>query len=110
MLGGPDRYFDSTAFTFAPPDRYGNLGRNTLIGPGYTDLDFSFVKDTFIPSISERFVVSFRVEAFNLFNRANFALPAGQVYDGNGVSIVAGRITETVASSRQVQLCLKIFW
>ncbi len=53
----------------------GNLGRNTVIGPGLINVDFSVFKNNYIKSISERFNVQFRAELFNVFNRANFAPP-----------------------------------
>ncbi|MGH8247097.1 MAG: hypothetical protein ACREUU_11790, partial [Gammaproteobacteria bacterium] len=34
ILGGPDRYWDINAFELPPVNERGNLGRNTLIGPG----------------------------------------------------------------------------
>ncbi|MBZ5702552.1 MAG: carboxypeptidase-like regulatory domain-containing protein [Acidobacteriia bacterium] len=50
----------------------GNSGRNSLIGPGYKDVDFTLQKDT---AIGERYKVQFRAELFNLFNHPNFNLP-----------------------------------
>ncbi len=55
--------------------RLGNLGRNVLTGPGLESLDFSVVKNTKVPRISEAFNVQFRVEVFNITNRANFQPP-----------------------------------
>jgi hypothetical protein len=46
VLGGPDQYYDPTAFELPAPGFYGNLGRNTLIGPGFFNLDLSLVKNT----------------------------------------------------------------
>src|SRR4029077_7969148 len=43
-LGGPDRYWDINAFTLQPANQRGNLGRNTLIGPGIFGFDASAVK------------------------------------------------------------------
>src|SRR3989441_2528103 len=57
------------------PNIRGNLGRNTLIGPGLVNFDFSAFKNNYIPKISESFNVQFRTEFFNIFNRANFAPP-----------------------------------
>src|SRR5207247_724755 len=51
------------------------VGRNTLIGPGLVNFDFSAFKNNYISKISESFNVQFRTEFFNLFNRANFAPP-----------------------------------
>src|SRR6202021_1299408 len=54
----------------------GNAGRNILIGPGLTNLDFSIFKNNPVKRISENFNVQFRAEFFNILNRANFAVPA----------------------------------
>ena len=51
---------------------YGNLGRDTLIGPGLATWDFSVLKDT---PIFERLNLQFRAEIFNLLDRANFNTP-----------------------------------
>jgi hypothetical protein len=53
----------------------GNSGRNSVIGPGHRDFDFSLFKNNRIPRISETFNVQFRWEVFNIFNHANFNPP-----------------------------------
>jgi len=91
----------------------GNLGRNSLIGPGMSNLDFSLFKNNRIRTISEDFTVQFRAEFFNVFNRANFASPTDNrtVFDQNGNSISsAGLITSTQTPSRQIQFALKLIW
>jgi len=40
----------------------GNLGRNTVSGPNRVALDYSLMKNTGIPSISEQFRIQFRAE------------------------------------------------
>jgi Carboxypeptidase regulatory-like domain/TonB-dependent Receptor Plug Domain/TonB dependent receptor len=49
----------------------GNLGRNTFVGPSYWDLDTSLFRNL---RISERFLLQFRAEAFNVFNHTNFLI------------------------------------
>jgi outer membrane receptor protein involved in Fe transport len=93
----------------------GNAGRNILIGPGLTELDFSVFKNNYIPKISERFNVQFRAEIFNVLNHPNFAPPATpnntDVFDGTGaVSSVAGTLTRTTTSSRQLQFAIKVIF
>ena len=51
---------------------FGNLGRNTLRGPAFKELNFSVFKDT---AITERLNLQLRMEIFNLFNHPNFANP-----------------------------------
>jgi hypothetical protein len=86
---------------------YGNVGRDTLIGPGLATWDFSVLKDT---RIRERLNLQFRAEIFNLLNRANFNQPNAVVFTPSGVSPTAGIITSTSTTSRQVQFGLKLLW
>ncbi len=106
VLGGPDRYFDSSVFALPPAGTYGNLARNTLIGPGLAVVDFSLVK---ITPITERIKLDFRAEFFNVLNRANFDLPNTQIFQTNGqFQGSAGRIQNTKTTSRQIQFALKL--
>jgi hypothetical protein len=109
ILGNPTQWFNPKAF-LAPPANsgfYGNLGRDTYIGPGLATWDFSVLKDT---PIRERLSLQFRAEIFNLLNRANFNTPNLIVFTPTGVSGTAGAITSTSTTSRQVQFALKLLW
>ena len=93
----------------------GNAGRNILIGPGLTELDFSVFKNNYIRRISERFNVQFRAEIFNILNHPNFAPPATpnntDIFDGTGtLSSTAGALTRTTTSSRQTQFAVKVIF
>ena len=112
VLGGPDRYWDITCFELQPPNTRGNLGRNTVIGPGLVAVDVSLVKNF---SLGGDRTLQFRAECFNLPNHPNFAVPSGRTaftgVNPDGTPIVAptwGRITSTVTTSRQIQLGLKL--
>lgn len=110
VLGGPDRYYDPNAFELAPFGFYGNLGRNTLIGPGLATFDFSLVKSN---SIGEGKSLQFRAEFFNLFNRPNFDVPFRFIFSSVNQKVPnpnAGRITATTTTSRQVQFGLKFIF
>ena len=109
ILGKPDQWFDPRAFLQPPANSgfYGNLGRDTLIGPGLATWDFSAIKNT---PIHERLSLQFRAEIFNLLNRANFNTPNLIVFTPSGVSGTAGAITGTSTASRQVQFGLKLLW
>ena len=109
ILGSPSQWFNPQAFLQPPPNSgfYGNLGRDTLTGPGLATWDFSAIKDT---SIHERLSLQFRAEIFNLLNRANFSTPNLIVFTPSGVSATAGAITSTATTSRQVQFGLKFIW
>ncbi len=109
ILGRPDRWFDPAAFLAYPNGSgfYGNLGRDTLVGPGLATWDFSLLKDT---PIRETLHVQFRAELFNLLNRANFNTPNAVAFTPAGVSPTAGVITSTSTTSRQIQFGLKLLW
>lgn len=51
---------------------FGNMGRNSLRGPTFKELNFSIFKNT---NLTERVVLQFRAEFFNIFNHPNFANP-----------------------------------
>jgi hypothetical protein len=109
ILGSPNQWFNPAAF-LAPPANsgfYGNLGRDTLIGPGLAVWDFSVLKDT---PIRERLTLQFRAELFNILNKANFNTPNAVVFTPSGVSPTAGIITSTSTTSRQVQFGMKLLW
>jgi len=112
--GNPIRYIKTQCFSVPNPITLrGKLGRNTLIGPGLVNFDFSVFKNNYIKKISDAFNVQFRAEFFNLFNRANFAPPLNNrnIFDFSGNPIAnAGLITSTQAPSRQVQFALKVIW
>ena len=109
--GNPNQYFDPTAFVLAPPGFYGNLGRNTFSGPGLVNFDISFQKRTGL-GFREGSQLEFRADFFNLFNRANFALPSLAVLNATNRRPIgtAGRITATVTSSRQLQFGMKLIF
>jgi hypothetical protein len=69
---GPDRWFNTAAFTYPGFGSFGNAGRNILEGPGYRNLNLSLIKN--IGSVDGP-RLQIRFESFNLFNRANFDLP-----------------------------------
>lgn len=109
ILGKVNKWFNPAAF-LAPPNGsgfYGNLGRDTLIGPGLATCDFSLLKDT---PLRERTSLQFRAEFFNLLNRANFNTPNAVTFTTSGVSPTAGVITSTSTTSRQIQFGLKLVW
>jgi hypothetical protein len=85
---------------------FGNLGRNTVIGPGFSNLDFALIKNT---KITERVNIQFRADAFDLFNQANFGQPGATVGTASFGLINSTRFpTGDSGSSRQLQLALKL--
>jgi hypothetical protein len=68
----PEQWFDTGAFVLQPQFTFGNAPRNSVIGPGFANVDFSLAKTWLLRGSSE---LEFRWEVFNLLNRANFDLP-----------------------------------
>ena len=112
--GNPVHYIKTQCFSFpTPTTRLGNAGRNSLIGPGLSNFDFSLLKNNYIKRISESFNVQFRAEFFNMLNHPNFSPPVANstLFRANGAAVTtAGLITTTSTSSRQLQFVLKIAW
>jgi Carboxypeptidase regulatory-like domain/TonB dependent receptor/TonB-dependent Receptor Plug Domain len=93
----------------------GNAGRNILIGPGTSNLDFSVFKNNYVKRISENFNVQFRAELFNILNRANFAVPLSPdntiIFDSTGALVGnTGLLTSTTTTAREIQFALKLIW
>jgi hypothetical protein len=110
----------------APGNNFGNLGRNAVYGPGFTNVDLGLAKNT---KLTERMTLQFRVDAFDLLNHPNYGQPGPQ-----GGGILASVLTPGVqgppptgnqfttfstisstrfptgdsGSSRQLQLALKL--
>ncbi|WP_420239395.1 carboxypeptidase regulatory-like domain-containing protein [Telmatobacter bradus] len=94
---------------------YGNVARDSLIGPGLYNLDFSVAKRA---HITERLGFEFRAEFFNILNHTNFSTPNEVAYNAaaasslgttttSGTSSTAGVITATSTTSRQIQFGAK---
>ncbi len=108
VLGGPTQYFDPNAFELQPRGFLGNAERNMLTGPGLVNFNLLLVKNSKWPLLGSNGEIELRIEAFNLFNRANFAIPNRVVFvgtsEGEAPLPTAGQITSTVTDARQIQL------
>jgi hypothetical protein len=114
------QYFNPAAFLAPAYGTVGNLGRDTLVGPGLANVDLSLLKVT---QVSERIRAQFRAEFFNALNRSNFATPNPVVFSSGPTqgaaasqtaaivaSPTAGVVTATATTSRQIQFGLKILF
>ena len=127
MVRSINEWYNPSCLALEPVGTYGNLGRNTFLGPGFLNLDFAIYKNT---KINERFNTQFRAEFFNILNHANFGQPtftnfqdASAVVNGSVQQIqklnpIAGTINTLAipASSafgapyREIQLGLKVIF
>ena len=112
--GNPSKYINLACYSFpVPANLLGNARRNSLVGPGLVELDFSATRNFDVHLFSELAKLQFRAEAFNLANRSNFEPPLANdaLYNSKGAPIAsAGLITSTATTSRQVQLAVRVSW
>lgn len=110
--GTPDQWFDPAAFELQPAGTFGDLGRGALYGPDLRTLDLALSKRFSSTRLGPSGHVELRIEAFNVFNRANFGIPSLQAFaglaDGEQPLPTLGRIRQTVTSARQIQLGLRV--
>jgi hypothetical protein len=126
-VGTPNLWYDPCGFALPSLGFLGNAGRNSMRGPGLSNVDFSISKDTRLRFLGEGGRLEFRAETFNLFNHANFATPEVGVADQPNAAVVfpgstspsvrseaplptAGTILKTSTTSRQIQFALKILF
>jgi hypothetical protein len=105
-LGAPNLWFDPCAFTLQPAGTYGDLGRNTVIGPSEANLDMNIMK---MFHVSERANLQFRAEGFNIFNHPNLGNFNRGLFTASGARVgSAGQFVNTLTPSRQIQFGLKL--
>jgi hypothetical protein len=112
VIGRPDQWFDPTAFVTPTAGTFGNTPRGAFQGPNLRTVDLSLTKSARWDRLGDGSRVEFRIEAFNVFNRANFAPPNLSVYAGAADVEPPlpnfGRIRSTVTSSRQIQMGVRV--
>jgi hypothetical protein len=84
-----------------PSQPFGNAGRNVARRPGLAQLDFGLQKSFALPR--ENTSLSFRMEAFNLFNRTNFGNPVV-----NRSTVQTFGVIQQTFPARQIQFALRL--
>jgi Carboxypeptidase regulatory-like domain/TonB dependent receptor len=103
----PGTYFNTCAFADPPLGSFGDVGRNTIRGPGLITWDMSVVKN-FHPS--EKTNLEFRAEFFNILNHTNFLFSATGPQNPNNATVFGNPQFgyETAARDpREIQFALK---
>ena len=100
----PYQWYDPTAFVAPPAYTFGNSARGVLYGPGIRNLDTA-ISRTF--SMTERVLLRFRLDCFNLSNTPHFGLPGTTINPAAAVGVV-GRITSAVIDNREMQASMRI--
>lgn len=102
ILGGPDKYFDTSQFVPSTVGYFGNAPKGSIITPGLAKVDLSVIKTSTFRA-NQRLQIRF--EVFNLLNRANFGTPNMTLVLANGsINEQAGQITSLRTPARQLQL------
>ena len=114
-VSSPSRsqWFNPAAFANPADGTFGNMRRNTLIGPGFTNVNLSIAKEF---PIHEAIALEIRADAYNVFNHINWGNPDANVGYGSspcltgpntGLSLAdctAGEVTSPVGGTRIFQL------
>lgn len=88
---------------------FGNLGRNAITGPGFSNLDFAVTKTT---RVTERVRVQTRFDAFDLLNQVNFTNPVTTIGSSTTGLITGGTRFPAgdFGTSRQIQISMKLMF
>ena len=113
-------YIQNPSAFYYPGNAFGNLGRNAVTGPGFTNVDLAIFKDT---KITEKVTWEIRADAFDLLNHANFfnpvlTVPSSQTLGApipatSTFGLITGGTRFTAGdfgTSRQIQLAMKLIF
>ena len=95
-----DRWFNTAAFTTPAAFTFGNVGRNTVYGPGRQTLDLALQREF---RMTETVKLQVRAEAFNALNHSNLGTPNRFVNTPQ-----FGTITEAATPGREIQLGVRV--
>jgi hypothetical protein len=95
-----DRWFNTAAFTTPAAFTFGNVGRNTVYGPGRQTLDLALQREF---AMTETIKLQVRAEAFNALNHSNLGTPNRFVNTPQ-----FGTITEAATPGREIQLGVRL--
>jgi len=93
-------WFNPGAFAAPPAYTYGNVGRNSVYGPGMQTMDLALVRSF---SLAQRSRFETRAEFFNALNHTNLGTPNRFVNTSS-----FGSITEVATPGREIQLSARV--
>jgi hypothetical protein len=101
-------WYNRCAFK-VPVNAFGDAKRNSLVGPGFVNFNFSVFKNF---SFTERWKLQFRTEIFNIFNHTNLGLPnpSTDLQGGGQITTTINQGQLTTQTSRLVQFALKLMF
>lgn len=88
MVRKRTQWWNAQCFVYAPFGTLGNTGRDALLNPNYSNIDFAIFKDT---KLNEKLTMQIRAEFFDVLNHPNFIV-GPQVY----LMSVSGTISPTL--------------
>jgi len=94
------QWFNPAAFATPPAFTFGNVGRNSLYGPGRQTLDLALQREF---SVTEKIKLQIRAEAFNALNHTNLGTPNRFVNTPQ-----FGTITEAATPAREIQFSARL--
>ncbi len=95
-----EHWFNAAAFAAPPAFTFGNVGRNTVPGPGMQTLDLALAREF---GFTERLKFQFRAGFFNALNKVNLGMPDRFVNTPQ-----FGTITEAATPGREIQLSARV--
>lgn len=101
----PTKWFNTACFTDNFLGRFGDSGRDVIIGPGVVDFDPSLLKN-FV--FKETRYVQFRAEFFNVLNHPNFDNPTTTETSSTFGRITSAGVQDPRLTSRQIQFALRL--
>jgi hypothetical protein len=93
------QWFNTSCFELQPQFTFGNAPRNSVLAPGYANVDFGVLKQLNLRSGPQ---LQLRWEIFNLLNRTNFDVPNRIAFTENFGRVFSAR------TARQMQLGVKV--
>jgi len=107
-LGHPtiQNWYNVAAFAQPVPGTFGEEGRNSLVGPDLSEIDFSLGKNF---ALKEGIGLQFRIDGYNIFNHPSFAIPnTGVAFAPDGTPTSSSSITSTTIGPRAFQLNARV--
>jgi hypothetical protein len=84
------QWFSSSSYSLVPNGHFGNVSNGSLFGPGIDKWDMALAKNT---NITEHVSFQLRVEAFDVFNHANYSGVSGSIGGYTSANASFGAVT-----------------
>jgi hypothetical protein len=104
----PNHWINPAVFLIPAAGTFGDAGRNIVFAPGLWQVDAALAKSI---SLTEKMALQCRVEAFNIFNRAQFGSPLANLSSPLSFGEITTPVNQGATGSgtpRQFQLALRI--